>query len=708
MTSSSTGATTTRPARRKLRIGVDVGGTFTDLILLLPDGRVVSNKILSSPPNFNEAIKRGVADLLRQSAVSGEDVSEFSHGATVATNCILTRTGAATALITTAGFRDVLEIRRMRMHKLYDIFWDKPKPLVPRHLRLEAAARTDPHSGAEEPVDEGAIKAIVEKLSREGVESVAICYLHAYANGGNERRTRDVILTKQPDWFVSISSEVLPEIKEYERTSTTVINAYVQPPVARYAGAIESDMRAMGVSAPIMMMQSNGGMLPLEAACRFPIHIVESGPAAGVMGAQTFARQIGLSNVITFDMGGTTAKAAIIEDGEVARSPEYEVGGDLSIGHRLMKGSGYLLRVPSIDLAEVSAGGGSVAWLDGIGALKVGPKSVGASPGPACYNRGGTEPTITDANVVLGLTNPKQLAGGALDIFPELAGRAIGDKLALALQLDVTAVAWAIRLVANASLVRALRAVSVERGRDPRQFTMMVFGGMGPVHALDVAEQLGIEKVIVPPLPGLFSALGLLFAQIEHHLIRTYYSDPVAPDLSRLNDLLGELVTEATSTLEKEGFEADHRTLVLSADLRYVGQDHALTVPLPGARFDAGVVTALAEAFQTEHHRLYGYRSERERVQIVGLRCIGRGLSRERLLPERLNVQANDPPRGARRCYFGPDHGWIDAAIVSRRALSRGPVRGPAIIEEDNSATVLNPGWVATLEASSSIILEAK
>ena len=709
MTSSSTRATSNGPARRKLRIGVDVGGTFTDLILLLPDGHVVASKILSSPPNFNKAITQGVADLLCQSALSGEDVGEFSHGATVATNCILTRTGAVTALITTAGFRDVLEIRRMRMHKLYDIFWDKPKPLVPRHLRLEAAARTDPHSGAEEPVDEGAIEAIVERLGREGVESIAVCYLHAYANGGNERRTRDVILKMQPGWFVSISSEVLPEIKEYERTSTTVINAYIQPPVARYASAIESDMRALGVSAPIMMMQSNGGMLPLEAACRFPIHIVESGPAAGVMGAQTFARQIGLSNVITLDMGGTTAKAAIIEDGEVARSPEYEVGGELSIGHRLMKGSGYLLRVPSIDLAEVSAGGGSIAWLDGMGALKVGPKSAGAAPGPACYNRGGTEPTITDANVVLGLTNPRQLAGGALDIFSELAERAIGDKLARALQRDVTAVAWAIRLVGNASLVRALRAVSIERGRDPRQFTLMVFGGMGPVHALDVAEQLGIEKVIVPPLPGLFSALGLLFAQIEHHLIRTYYADPVAPDVSRLNDLLGELVTEATSTLEREGFGADHRALVLSADVRYIGQDHALSVPLSDATFDDRMLAMLAETFQTQHNRLYGYRSERERVQIVGLRCIGRGLSRERVLPDRLDVQTNGPPRdGGRRCYFGPDHGWIDAAIVSRRALSRGPVRGPAIIEEDNSATVINPGWVATLDASSSIILEAK
>src|SRR5262249_18975029 len=287
--------------------------------------------------------------------------------------------------------------------------WQKPTPLVPRHLRLEIAARTNPHSGAEEPLDELALRQIIAQLVNEGVESVAVCYLHAYANGGNERHTRDAILKEQPSWFVSISSEVLPEIKEYERTSTTVINAYVQPPVARYVRAIERDLHSMGIASPVMVMQSNGGMVPLDHACRFPIHIIESGPAAGVMAAHAAAQNMGLANVLTFDMGGTTAKAAIIEEGRISRSSEYEVGGDISIGHRMMKGSGYLLRVPSIDLAEVSSGGGSLAWLDSVGVLKVGPRSAGAIPGPACYGRGGTEPTITDANVHLCLTNPAGL-----------------------------------------------------------------------------------------------------------------------------------------------------------------------------------------------------------------------------------------------------------------------------------------------------------
>jgi N-methylhydantoinase A len=693
--------------QRGLRLGVDVGGTFTDIVLMSAGGRILSKKVLSSPPDFNRAIRTGVTELLTENGLDSSRVEEFGHGATVATNCILTRTGAKTALITTEGFRDVLEIRRMRMHKLYDINWEKPKPLVPRHLRLEIAARTDPADGSEQPLDEAALGQVIERLSEQGVESVAVCYLHAYANGENERRTRELIQRAQPSWAVSISSEVLPEIKEYERTSTTVINAYVQPSVSHYAKALETDLKEVGIGAPVVIMQSNGGMVPLDTACRFPIHIIESGPAAGVMGAHSFARQMGLNDVITFDMGGTTAKAAIIEDGEISRSPEYEVGGDISIGHRLMKGSGYLLRVPSIDLAEVSAGGGSIAWLDSVGALKVGPRSAGAVPGPACYGRGGTSPTITDANVHLGFTNPRHLAGGTLAISPALAERALRDNLADRLSLDPTDVAWAIRSIANASLIRALRAVSVERGRDPRQFSMIAFGGMGPVHAIDVAEQLGIEKVVIPSLPGLFSALGLLFAQIEHHLIRTYYADPIRPDFSRLGALARDLSNEAASTLQDEGYDGSHRTIELSADLRYVGQDHSLTLPLKGPVFDIAVVSDLKAAFEAEHERIYGYRSEREHVQIVGLRCVGQGLSPHRTLPGRMDIVAPGlPAGGSRHCYFGPKHGWVVAEIVSRASLAVRPLTGPAIVEEDNSATIINPGWRAKLDPWSNIVVE--
>src|SRR5262245_19922920 len=463
----------------------------------------------------------------------------------------------------------------------------------------------------------------------------------------------------------------------------------------------------MGIASPVMLMQSNGGMVPLDHACRFPIHIIESGPAAGVMAAHSAAQNMGLANVLTFDMGGTTAKAAIIEEGRISRSAACEVGGDISIGHRIMKGSGYLLRVPSIDLAEVSSGGGSLAWLDGVGVLKIGPRSAGAIPGPACYGRGGTEPTITDANVHLCLTNPAGLAGGTLAISPDLAERAIRDKLAGALDLDATTIAWAVRSIANASLTRALRAVSVERGHDPRQFTMLAFGGMGPAHALDVAEALGIEKVIIPPLPGLFSALGLLFAPVEHHLVRTYYADPVHPDFARLAALANELAVEAEAMLAGEGYDPNHRVIEMQADLRYVGQDHALTLPLSGAEFDPAVAARLREAFQVEHERMYGYRSERENTQIIGLRCVGRGVSAHRKFPDRLDMENRaTPAERTRRCYFGTARGWIDSPIVSRASLRGRRISGPAIVEDDDSTTVLNAGWSATLDQWSNIAIE--
>jgi N-methylhydantoinase A len=693
---------------REVRLAVDVGGTFTDVVLLLPDGTAIPQKLLSSPPHFDVAVRAGIGAILNENGLLGQAVREYAHGTTVATNCILTRGGARTGLITTSGFRDVLEIRRMRMHRLYDIHWAKPPPLVPRHLRLEVPARTDPRSGIETPLDEDAVRAVLGRLVAEGVESLAVCYLHAYAGGANERRTRDIARQVAPGLSISISSEVLPEIKEYERTSTTVINAYIQPAIARYAEAMERDLKSFGVGAPAMVMQSNGGMMPLALARSLPIHIVESGPAAGVTAAHRLAQRLGIGDVLSLDMGGTTAKAAIIEDGQISRSPEYEVGGDISIGHRLMKGGGYLLRVPSIDIAEVGAGGGSVAWHDAGGALKVGPHSAAAAPGPACYDRGGLEPTITDANVYLGLTNPHALAGGSLKIQPDLAENAIHERIAAPLGLGTTEAAWAIRSVAQSSLARALRAVSAERGRDPRRFVLFAFGGMGPVHALDVAAELGIVKAVIPPLPGLFSALGLLFAEVEHHLIRTYYADPMRPDLGRLNALANALSAEAAAMLAEEGYDAAHRDIKLSADMRYVGQDHPLTVALPGNGFDAAMLGPVAEGFHREHERLYGYRSDGERVQIMALRCLGRGISERTRVPDQLKTRsmAGWSPSRARRCYFGPARGWIETDVIGRADLAGRRVKGPTIIEEDNSLTVLLPGWSASADEWSNIVLE--
>ena len=711
----------------RYRIGVDVGGTFTDIVLMSPAGLAVPKKVLSSPPHFNVAIRQGVAEALAENGVGVSAVRSFTHGATVATNAIITRSGAATGLITTEGFRDVLEIRRMRMHKLYDIHWEKPPPLVARHLRREVPSRVDPRTGEDSPLDESAARAAIERLLGENVDSIAVCYLHAWLNGANERRTRDLIAEMAPGTFVSISSEVLPEIKEYERTSTTVINAYVQPVVTRYARAMEEDLRAIGVPAPVMVMQSSGGMMPIDSACEFPIHIIESGPAAGVTGVHHLARRMGVRDAMTLDMGGTTAKAALIEDGEISRSPEYEVGGEVSIGHRLMKGSGYLLRVPSIDLAEVGAGGGSIAWIDPAGALKVGPESAGAVPGPACYDAGGVEPTITDANVHLGLTNCEALAGGALRIRADLAERAIRERIAEPLGIDAARAAWGIRTIANSALIRALRAVSTERGRDPRRFTLFAFGGMGPVQALDVADELGMETVVIPPLPGLFSSLGLLFAEVEHHLVRTHYASAAAPDFERLNAVIGGLFDEAEGTLEREGYGRTRREVTVAADTRYEGQDYALAIPLAGLgsasgtgtgtdtdtgrgrSLDASRVARLVEDFHREHEKTYGYRSDEENVQLTAVRVVARGLSDLPRVPDRLEVATIEgwKPSGARECFFGPEHGWVRTEVMDRGDLTTArKVPGPAIIEEDNSLTVVLPGWTARLDDWSNIVLE--
>ena len=694
----------------EIRLGIDVGGTFTDVVLLRSDGTAIPKKVLSTPPDFGTAIKAGVLEMLKDSDVDAGQVREYSHGATVATNAIITRTGAATGLLTTKGFRDVLEIRRMRMHRLYDINWEKPPPLVPRYLRMEVPARMTPRGGEETPLDEEAARQAIQRLIEEGVDSIAICYLNSYANGAHERRTQELVLELAPELYVSISSEVLPEIREYERTSTTVINAYVRPIVDAYFRSMEVDIKEMGMDTPIMVMQSNGGMIPSETARRFPIHVIESGPAAGVTGAYHLAQRMGIANIVTLDMGGTTAKAAMIEDGNISRSPEYEVGGELSIGHRLLKGSGYLLRVPSMDIAEVGAGGGSVAWADAGGALKVGPHSAGARPGPACYGLGGVEPTITDANVHMGLTNPEYLAGGALKLHPELADKAIMDRVAGRLGLDVTTTAWGIRTVANSSLIRALRAVSTERGRDPRRFSLLAYGGMGPVHALDLAVELGIGRVVIPPLPGLFSALGLLLADVEHHLIQTHYANTSELNFQEFQRIADKLAGEAVAMLDREGYDAAHRSMTVSADTRYLGQDFALTIPLPDSGLDPQTLGRFTEEFHQEHSKTYGYDSRAEEVQIVALRCVARGLPDRPRVPERLEVAPVQGwrPSPSRRCYFGPESGWAQTPVMGRHDLSAKPVDGPAIIEEDSSLTVVIPNWKASLDEWSNILLEPK
>ncbi|MCK6454584.1 MAG: hydantoinase/oxoprolinase family protein, partial [Alphaproteobacteria bacterium] len=454
------------------RIGIDIGGTFTDLVFLTPEGRVERAKVLSTPEDYSLGIAAGLESTIAAGALRTDAIQQVMHGTTVATNAILEGKGARIALVTTTGFRDILEIRRLRMPVLYDIRWRKPPALVPRRLRFEVAERIDHEGTIERALDEEDARRVIGRVLDAGADAVAVCLLNAYANGAHERRLRELVRERDTAIPVTLSSELLPEIKEYERTSTTVVNAYVLPVVRHYLGRLERQLAARSIARKLTIMQSSGGAMSAAAAAERPIHIIESGPAAGVVGAAELARRLGDLSLLSFDMGGTTAKAALVDRGRFLRVGALEVGGGINVAGRLLSGGGYHVRAPAIDIAEVGAGGGSLVRLDAGGGLKVGPDSAGAAPGPACYGRGGTEPTVTDANVVLGFVNPVALAGGGLPIRRELAASSLDRAVARKLGLATEDAAWGVHRVANATMARALRAVSTERGRDPREFAI--------------------------------------------------------------------------------------------------------------------------------------------------------------------------------------------------------------------------------------------
>ncbi|WP_372624199.1 hydantoinase/oxoprolinase family protein [Falsiroseomonas sp.] len=691
------------------RVGVDIGGTFTDIVLLGSDGTIHTKKISSSVDDYARAIVVGLAELFAETGVTGEAIEEIRHGTTVASNAILEQKGARTGLITTKGFRDVLEIRTLRMPRLYDIAWEKPAPLVERYLRRVVDERVDAQGRIERALDPAEAEQVAQALLAEGVEAIAVCLLNAYANPAHEQLIAEIVRARAPDLPLSVSSEVLPEIKEYERTSTTVINAYVMPIVARYLRSLRGGLDRAAVPARLLLMQSNGGLMTAEAAVAKPMHIVESGPAAGVVGAQALARAKGLPDVITFDMGGTTAKAATVERGEVTRATEYSVGGGIMVGSRLLTGAGYLLKVPAIDLAEVGAGGGSLVRIDAGGSLQVGPESAGASPGPVCYDMGGTEPTVTDANVILGYLNPAHLVGGAVRLNAAKARSVFEDRVAGPLGLELAHAAFGAHLIAVSNMIRAIRAVSTERGRDPRDFALFSFGGNGPLFACRMAEALGMTRVVVPPSPGLFSAFGLLYADVEHHYSRSLRRLTRRMDIGEVNAVWDALARQALDQLAAEGFTGAEARLRRSAALHYHGQSFDLTVPVPDGPLTAGSVRALEEAFGEEHERTYGHRAGAEEpVELVSIQVVGQGVRAgdgqpTGGTPSRAEAAAVPP----RRIYLGPEQGWTEAEVIRRSDLSA-PRTGPLIVEEYDATCLVLPGWQASLDAARNILLERR
>jgi len=684
-----------------MRIGVDIGGTFTDLVAIAADGTITTHKTVSTPQDYSIGIDIGLRALL--GAVDGTRVTEVLHATTVGSNTILEGKGARTALITTRGFRDVLEIRDLRMPKLYDMAWTKPPPLVERRLRLEVVEKMRPDGSVAVPLDDASLATAIDFLRHEGVASVAVCLLHSYSNPAHEQAIVAALAAALPEVAVTASHALLPEIKEYPRTSTTVVNAYIQPVVRAYLTALQARLLARGISAPLHLMQSNGGLASAATAAEAPARIVESGPAAGVVGAAALIRQLGLDRAITFDMGGTTAKAGVVEAGQVLRAEAMEVGAGVMAGARLLVGGGYMLKLPAIDLAEVGAGGGSICRIDAAGAPKVGPRSAGADPGPVCYGRGGTEPTITDCNLVLGYLDPAGLLGGTLRLDTQAARAAVAEKLAEPLGLSIEEAAHGMLRVVSATMMRAIRAVTVERGRDARTFPMVAFGGNGPLFAAGIAADLGVREIIVPPLPGLFSAFGLLVADTEHHATQSLRMHVFGAEPARLQQALNGLAAEGMARLAADGFRPAARELRLRAMARYVGQSSEIAVDLPMA--DATTLLSLLPgAFAVEHERTYGFRAPPdEPVELTALSLVARGIPDAPRMPQRM-VPRPAAAMGRRLAWF-PILGWTDTEIIGRADLVGRARPGPLIVQEYDATCLVPPGMTASVNEFGAIMM---
>ena len=686
------------------RIAADIGGTFTDIAAITTEGRILTCKLPSTPANYADAVIVGIREMIADAGGDLGEIDEVLHGCTVATNAIMEMKGARTALLTTKGFRDVLELRRIRVPKLYDPLFEKPTPLVPRHLRFELDERLDHKGNVLRPLDRADVTKAVVQMKRLGVEAVAVCLLHSYANPEPERIVGEIIREEMPDAYLSLSVDVLPQKREYERSSTTVINSYVGPPVKAYLNSMIDQLQASGIPGRLMVMQSSGGILDATSVLRRPANIVECGPAAGVVGAQHFSRMSGYGDLITLDMGGTTAKASIIEKGMPIEAEEYEVGGGMSTSSPLVGGSGYSLKLPAIDISEVGAGGGSLAWLDRAGSLKVGPKSAGAVPGPACYGAGNLEPTVTDANVILGYLNPEALAGGTVRIDAELARRAVHDRIARTMRRDLLESAFGIHTVANANMMRAVKAVTTYRGRDPRDFSLIAFGGNGGIHAIDLARAMQIRRVILPNAAGVFSAIGLLFSDLvtsetAPFLFAASDFDPIAAEriFARLTETVCGIVGGDRNTIRVRRL----------ADVRFLGQAFEITIPFPHGPIDDSSVAQLGRRFAEEHIARYGHDFAGQfPVEVVNLRAIG-SRSPERAADIVVNGGIWARTDVYRRAYFGSAIGSVDTPVLTRSAIGKDARSGPIIIEEYEGTAVVPPGWTVRSDEVANVIIEA-
>jgi len=674
------------------RVGTDIGGTFTDIVFAGSNGSLITKKVLSTPADYSLAITQGIREVLTQQQIHATSVREIVHGTTIVTNTCIELTGARVGLITTEGFRDVLEIARGRMPELYNLAWRKPVPLVPRYLRFEVAERVGKKGDIIQELDTAQARAVIDKLIGAGVESIAICLYNSPRNPKHEELIETMIRFLAPQIYVSRSTKIRPMLKEYERTSETVVNAYVMPVVTSYLRRLRSSLKSIGIECPIYVMQSSGGMITAEEAAEVPVEIVECGPAAGVVGAAHLAQQLGIGNIVTLDLGGTTTKASVVEAGRYTRSAEYEVGAGIHRASRLHKGKGYVLRIPSIDIAEIGAGGGSVVWMDNGGLINVGPKSAGASPGPICYDHGGEEPTLTDSYVILGYMNPDYLLGGDFALNCAKAHRIYERKVAGPMQRGVIEAAYGVYTIANSNIRRAIIAVSSERGRDPRKFSLFVFGGAAALHGAAVAKALGMKEVIVAPLAGVFSAYGLLCADLQRIYISAFDALLASGALGRAREIFNKMTKHALETARDHGYAAAAR-IETYADLRYRRQQSELTLPIPIDLKDEHL-PAFQEDFHKEYERTFGFRLPTAPVEFVNLRVV---LTIPVSKPAAHLAQRNGarvPGRNGnrvRRAYFGEEYGVVETQVHELASLGPIEVPGPALIDTYDSTIVVPP-----------------
>ncbi len=680
---------------RRYRLGVDTGGTFTDLCIFEEgSGNVVTTKVPSTPSNPALAVVNGIRRLIDKEGVSPEQLCFLIHGTTVATNALLEHKGAATALLTTEGFEDVLHIGRQNRPKLYDFRAARPAPIVSRSSRFGVPERILHTGEILRPLDKTKARRIVALIGERGIRSIAISLLHSYANPVHERELADLVAEALPGAHVTVSADVLPEFREYERTSTVCINAYVMPKVNDYVAHLERRMKDMGIASDLYIMQSNGGVITARTARRISARTVLSGPAGGALTGVFISRTIGRPNVVTIDMGGTSSDICLIEGGTPRLTTESEIGG-------------YPIKLPMIDINTIGAGGGSIAYLDPGGALRVGPESAGADPGPVCYGRGGTEPTVTDANLVLGRLSPSGLLGGEMPLDLEAAARAMEEKIARPLGIDVIRAAEGILSVVHANMIRGIRRVSVERGHDPREFILVPFGGAGPMHGVDLARALNMKEIVVPPHPGISSAVGMLSADVRHDYVQTHIEGSREADAERIQSIFEEMEARGTEQLRQEGFSGPSVVLIRSADMRYVRQSYELPVPVTEGTLTEQSLAAITEDFHRLHKKAYGYARNSETVEFVNLRVVALGR-----LPEFRGAKrsARDPgapkPAGSREvCFAGRP---VKTPIYLRHRLPDGMVvHGPAIVEQMDSTIVVLPGYRAVSDPYGNLIIRA-